>query len=210
MAILDDISSALQRGKRKEIGPLVQQALDEGTSAQTILDILIDGMGIVGDKFSRNEIYVPEMLIAARAMSTATDILKPLLAEEGSEPRGKAVIGTVHGDMHDIGKNLVRMMVEGKGFEIVDLGVDVSVDTFLDYLREHDDTKLVLLSALLTTTMPSMEETVKAIDEAGLHAGRKIMVGGAPITSEFAEKIGADAYTADAGSAADKAVELAS
>jgi 5-methyltetrahydrofolate--homocysteine methyltransferase len=209
MAILEDISSAVQRGKKKEVVPLVEQAIAEGVEPNAILNEgLISAMDIVGDKFSKNEIFVPEMLVAARAMAAATDILKPYLAQEGSEPLGKAVIGTVKGDMHDIGKNLVRMMIEGKGFEVVDLGVDVAPEVFVDYLKEHDDVDILCLSALLTTTMPALEGTIKAVVEAGLRDKVKIMVGGAPVTQEFADEIGADAYTGDAGSAASKAAEL--
>jgi 5-methyltetrahydrofolate--homocysteine methyltransferase len=187
----------------------VRQALDEGVSAAEILNGgLLAAMDIIGPKFKNNEIFVPEVLVAARAMNAGTDILKPYLAEDGAEPLGKAVIGTVKGDMHDIGKNLVRMMIEGKGIEIEDLGVDVDAQTFIDYLKEHEDVSLVALSALLTTTLPALEATVKAVDEAGLRNRVKILVGGAPVTQEYADQIGADGYTADAGSAAIKAVEL--
>ena len=209
MAILDDISQAVQIGKKAEVVRLVEQAVGEGVSPDAILNEgLISAMDIVGDKFSKNEIFVPEMLVAARAMSAATEILKPLLAQEGAEPLGKACIGTVKGDLHDIGKNLVRMMMEGKGIEIEDLGVDVSPEAFVEYIKVHEDLQLVCLSALLTTTMPALESTIKAIEEAGLRDRVKIMVGGAPITQEFADQIGADAYTRDAGSAATKAAEL--
>jgi 5-methyltetrahydrofolate--homocysteine methyltransferase len=209
MAILDDISAAVQAGKKKDVEALVQQAVDEGVSAQDILSGgLLAAMDIIGPKFKNNEIFVPEVLIAARAMNAGTALLKPLLAEAGTEPLGKAVIGTVKGDMHDIGKNLVRMMIEGKGIEIEDLGVDVAPETFVEYLKTHEDVTLVALSALLTTTLPSLEATVKAIDEAGIHERVKIIIGGAPVTQEFADAIGADGYTADAGSAALKAAEL--
>lgn len=203
MAIIDDISAAVQKGKKKEVGPLVQQAVDEGIDIQVILNEgLIDAMSVVGDKFSKNEIFVPEMLVAARAMSAGTDVLKPLLVEEGNEPLGHAVIGTVKGDMHDIGKNLVRMMIEGKGIEIDDLGVDVPTEKFVEYLKEHPECKVLCLSALLTTTMPMLPEVVEAIEAAGLRDQVKIMIGGAPVTQEYADEIGADAYTPDAGSAA--------
>lgn len=209
MAIIEDIASAVERGKKKEVGPLVQQAIDEGIDPQTILNEgLIDAMSVIGDKFSRNEVFVPEMLVAARAMSTGTDILKPYLADAGAESLGHAVIGTVAGDMHDIGKNLVRMMVEGKGIEIDDLGVDVPNEKFVEYIKEHPECNLVMLSALLTTTMPRLPEVVQAITDAGLRDQVKIMIGGAPVTEEFAEEIGADAYTPDAGSAAAKAADL--
>jgi 5-methyltetrahydrofolate--homocysteine methyltransferase len=209
MAILDDISIAVQSGKKKDVEALAQQALDEGVAAQDILNGgLLAAMDIIGPKFKNNEIFVPEVLVAARAMNAGTAILKPVLAEAGTEPLGTAVIGTVKGDMHDIGKNLVRMMIEGKGIEIEDLGVDVDPQAFVAYLNEHEDVNLVALSALLTTTLPSLEESVKAIVDAGLHDRVKILVGGAPVTQEFADQIGADGYSPDAGSAAAKAAEL--
>ena len=209
MTILEDISSAVQRGKKKEVKPLVQQALDEGMEPTVILNEgLVPAMDIIGDKFSAGEVFVPEMLVAARAMAAGTQILQPYLAEEGSEPIGKAVIGTVTGDMHDIGKNLVRMMIESKGFEVTDLGVDVGPEQFVSFLQEHEDTDIVCCSALLTTTMPAIQATIDAIKAAGLRDSVKVMVGGAPITQAFADEVGADAYTADAGAAAVKAVEL--
>ncbi len=209
MTILEDISSAVQRGKKKEVKPLVQQALDEGMEPTVILNEgLVPAMDIIGDKFSAGEVFVPEMLVAARAMAAGTQILQPYLAEEGSEPIGKAVIGTVKGDMHDIGKNLVRMMIESKGFEVTDLGVDVEPEQFVSFLQEHEDTDIVCCSALLTTTMPAIQATIDAIEAAGLRDSVKVMVGGAPITQAFADEVGADAYTPDAGAAAVKAVEL--
>lgn len=209
MTILEDISSAVQWGKKKEVKPLVQQALDEGMEPTVILNEgLVPAMDIIGDKFSAGEVFVPEMLVAARAMAAGTQILQPYLAEEGSEPIGKAVIGTVKGDMHDIGKNLVRMMIESKGFEVTDLGVDVGPEQFVSFLQEHEDTDIVCCSALLTTTMPAIQATIDAIKAAGLRDSVKVMVGGAPITQAFADEVGADAYTADAGAAAVKAVEL--
>ena len=209
MTIYDDISSAVLRGKRKEVAPLVQQALDEGCDPVAILNEgLIPAMTIVGDKFSAGEAFVPEMLVAARAMAAGTEVLKPHLAAAGAEPVGKAVIGTVRGDMHDIGKNLVRMMIEGKGFEVTDLGVDVAPEQFVTFLQEHDDVDIVCCSALLTTTMPEIGATIRAIEEAGLRDKVKVMVGGAPVTQAFADEVGADAYTPDAGAAAVRAVEL--
>jgi methanogenic corrinoid protein MtbC1 len=209
MALLDDISAAVQAGKKKDVEALVQQALDEGVSPDAILNEgLVPAMDVVGDKFSKGEVFVPEMLIAARAMSAATEILKPLLAAEGTEPLGKAVIGTVQGDMHDIGKNLVKMMLEGKGIEITDLGVDVSADKFIEHLESNPDVTLVCLSSLLTTTLPALRNTVEAIDAAGLHERVKILIGGAPVTQELADEIGADGYSTNAGAAADKAAEL--
>lgn len=209
MTIVEDIYSAVLRGKRKEVAPLVQQALDEGLGAEEVLnEALVAAMSEIGERFSRNEAFVPEMLVAARAMSAGTEVLKPHLAEEGAEPVGKAVIGTVRGDMHDIGKNLVRMMIEGKGFEVTDLGVDVAPEQFVTFLQEHDDVDVVCCSALLTTTMPEIGATIRAIEEAGLRDKVKVMVGGAPVTQAFADEVGADAYTPDAGAAAVRAVEL--
>ncbi len=209
MSTMDELKTAVENGKKKVAVPLVEQALQEGIPAQTILDdALIGAMDIVGDKFSKNEIFVPEMLVAARTMSACTEVLKPYLAEGGSEPVGIGMIATVQGDMHDIGKNLVRLMLEGKGFEMADLGVDVPAETIVTYIQEHPETKLICLSALLTTTMPALEDAVKAIKDAGLDEGRVIFVGGAPVTQEFADKIGADYYTDDAGSCAAKAAEV--
>jgi 5-methyltetrahydrofolate--homocysteine methyltransferase len=211
MAIVDDISVAVQGGKKKVVEELVQQAIDEGVSAQDILNNgLLAAMDIIGPKFKNNEIFVPEVLVAARAMNAGTALLKPLLAAAGTEPLGLAVIGTVKGDMHDIGKNLVRMMIEGKGIDVADLGVDVDPNAFVDYLKEHEDVTLVALSALLTTTLPALQDTVKAIKDAGLDGRVKVIIGGAPVTQEFADQIGADAYAPDAGSAAGAAAELLS
>ena len=210
MSILEDISTAVLNGKRKEVKKLVPQALEEGVDAKAILDDgLIKPMGIIGDKFSAGEVFVPEMLVAARAMSTGTEILKPHLVDEDAKPLGKAVIGTVKGDLHDIGKNLVRMMIEGKGLEVEDLGVDVAPEQFVDYIKANPDCHLVCMSALLTTTMPEMKNTVEAFKEAGLRDGVKIMIGGAPVTQAYADEIGADSYTDDAGQAANVAAELA-
>ena len=209
MTIIEDIYSAVLRGKRKEVAPLVQQALDEGLGAEEVLnEALVAAMSEIGERFSRNEAFVPEMLVAARAMSAGTEVLKPHLAAAGAEPVGKAVIGTVRGDMHDIGKNLVRMMIESKGFEVTDLGVDVAPEQFVTFLQEHDDVDIVCCSALLTTTMPEIGATIRAIEEAGLRDKVKVMVGGAPVTQAFADEVGADAYTPDAGAAAVRAVEL--
>ncbi|HBT94992.1 MAG TPA: cobalamin-binding protein [Coriobacteriia bacterium] len=209
MSILDEVSAAVQAGKKKDVEALVQQAIDEGISAQEILNGgLLAAMDIIGPKFKNNEIFVPEVLVAARAMNAGSALLKPLLAESGAEPKGKAVIGTVKGDMHDIGKNLVRMMIEGKGVEVTDLGVDVDSDSFIDYIKSNPDLNLVCLSALLSSTLPMLKETVAAIKEAGLDGKVKILIGGAPVTQEYADEIGADGYSMDAGSAAVKAMEL--
>jgi 5-methyltetrahydrofolate--homocysteine methyltransferase len=207
MAILDDISAAVQAGKKKDVEELVQKAIDEGVGAQDILnDGLLAAMEIIGPKFKNNEIFVPEVLVAARAMNAGTALLKPLLVSSGIKPIGKAIIGTVKGDMHDIGKNLVRMMIEGANVDILDLGVDVAAEVFVDALKNDPEIDLVCLSALLTTTLPSMSDTVKAIKETG--APVKILIGGAPVTQELADELGADGYAPDAGSAAAKAAEL--
>ncbi len=208
MALLDDINAAIQTGKKKKVVPLVQQAIDEGVDAQDILGALLDGFGVIGEKFRNDEVFVPEVLVAARAMNAGTALLKPLLEQAGNEPLGKACLGSVEGDMHDIGKNIVRMMVEGKGIEVEDLGIDVKSEAFVNWVKEHPDCKLVLCSALLTTTMPKLDEVVRAFKDAGLRDNVKIMVGGAPVTQEYCDEIGADAYTPDGGSCAIKAAEL--
>ena len=208
MSILTDISENLQRGKAKVVKELVQQAIDEGVPAQQILDEgLLSGMSVVGEKFKNNEVFVPEVLVAARAMNMGAALLKPLLAESGMKASGRVCIGTVKGDLHDIGKNLVKMMMEGKGIEVIDLGTDVAPETFIKTAVEQD-CQIIACSALLTTTMGMMEEVVKKAGEAGIRDKVKIMVGGAPVTEAFCEQIGADCYTADAASAADAAVEL--
>lgn len=210
MSILSDIGEALERGKRKQVVQMVRQALDEGLTPQQILtEGLLPGMDRVGVKFRNNEIFVPEVLVAARAMSAGTEVLKPLLAETGSVSCGKAVIGTVKGDLHDIGKNLVRMMIEGKGIEVIDLGVDVSPEAFVQAAMEQK-ADIVCCSALLTTTMPVIGEVVEAFKSAGVRDQVKIMVGGAPVTQEFCDSVGADFYTADAASAAICAAEILS
>jgi 5-methyltetrahydrofolate--homocysteine methyltransferase len=203
--ILQEISTALQGGKAKIVKELVSQALDEGVGAKDILEQgLLSGMDIIAAKFKKNEVYVPEVLIAARAMNAGTALLKPHLAESGAKPLGKALLGTVKGDLHDIGKNLVRMMLEGKGIEVIDLGVDVPSERFIEAYHEHKP-DIVALSALLTTTMGEMKTTVEAFDAAGLRDGVVIMVGGAPVTQSFCQSIGADLYAEDAASAADAA-----
>lgn len=208
MAILNDISEAMQAGRSKLVRELVPKALEEGISAQRILEEgLLTGMGLIGTKFKNNEVFVPEVLVAARAMNAGTELLKPYLADAGVVSKGKICLGTVKGDLHDIGKNLVRMMFEGKGFEVIDLGVDVAPETFVQSIVEQN-CDIVACSALLTTTMPVMEEVVKAISAAGLRDKVKIMVGGAPVTDQFCKTIGADAYTPDAASAAECAIRL--
>lgn len=208
MSITAQISEMLQKGKAKDVKALVNQALSEGVSAKEILNEgLIAGMMEVGEKFKENKIYVPEVLIAARAMNQGTAILKPLLASEGVEPVGKAVICTVKGDLHDIGKNLVKMMLEGVGIECVDLGVDADGDKIVAAVKESG-AKVVCLSALLTTTMVNQGEIIKALEAAGIRDQVKVMVGGAPVTQKFADEIGADAYTSDAASAAEVALSF--
>lgn len=208
--ILQDISMKLQAGKAKDVKALVQQAIDEGIPAQQILEEgLISGMNIIGEKFKNNEVFVPEVLVAARAMNMGAKLLKPLLAAEGVKASGKVCIGTVKGDLHDIGKNLVKMMLEGKGIEVVDLGTDVAPETFVMAAKEQQ-CQIICCSALLTTTMGVMEDVVKACEAAGIRDQVKIMIGGAPITDAYAKQIGADAYTPDAATAADVAVQFCS
>ena len=208
MSILTDISENLQKGKAKIVKELVAQAVEEGISPEIILNEgLLAGMNVVGEKFKTNEIYVPEVLVAARAMNMGTQILKPLLAANGVTANGKVCIGTVQGDLHDIGKNLVKMMMEGKGLEVVDLGTDVSPETFVQTAIEQN-CRVICCSALLTTTMSVMEEVVKKAEEAGIRDKVKIMIGGAPVSEDYCKKIGADCYTVDAASAADAAVEF--
>ncbi|MGI5976633.1 MAG: corrinoid protein [Candidatus Limivicinus sp.] len=207
---LNEISVQLQAGKAKIVKSLVQQAIDEGYPAQQILEEgLLAGMDIVGQKFKDNEIFVPEVLVAARAMNMGAKLLKPLLAEDGVSASGKVCIGTVKGDLHDIGKNLVKMMMEGKGLEVLDLGTDVAPEDFVRAVQE-EGCQIVCCSALLTTTMGTMADVVKALEDAGLRDKVKVMVGGAPVTEAFCRQIGADCYTADAASAAEKAVEFLS
>ena len=208
--ILEDISAKLQAGKAKDVKALVQQAIDEGIPAKQILEEgLLSGMSVIGEKFKNNEIFVPEVLIAARAMNMGASLLKPLLAESGVKATGKACIGTVKGDLHDIGKNLVKMMLEGKGLEVIDLGTDVSPEAFVKAAQE-ENCRIICCSALLTTTMGVMGEVVKAVTDAGLRDKVKIMIGGAPVTEAFCRQIGADAYTPDAASAADRAAAYCS
>ena len=205
---LQNVNDLVTRGKAKLVPGAVQEALDEGLDATEILGTMIAAMDVVGEKFKNNEIFVPEMLISAKAMKKGVEVLKPHLSSGAAGALGKVIIGTVAGDLHDIGKNLVAMMIESAGFEIIDLGVDVPVEKFLTTYEENPDTKIIGCSALLTTTMPALEQTVAAINAAPWRSKVKVMVGGAPITQEFADKIGADAYTPDAASAAKKAKEL--
>ena len=206
--ILQEIAEQLEAGKAKATKELVQKALDEGVTAQDVLkDGLLAGMSAIGEKFKKNEVFVPEVLMAARAMNQSLEILKPLLADAGVEAAGKVCIGTVQGDLHDIGKNLVKMMLEGKGFEVIDLGTDVAPETFINAAKEND-CDIICCSALLTTTMHVMEDVVKAAEAAGIRDRVKIMIGGAPVNEEFCKQIGADGYTVDAASAADMALSF--
>ena len=206
---LENVKNTVISGKRKLIEGVVQEALDAGASADEVLAVMGEAMDAVGAKFQSGEIFVPEMLVAAKTMQLGVGVLKPLMAGDQIGKNGKFIIGTVAGDLHDIGKNLVAMMVESAGFEVIDLGVDVPAEKFVEAVKANPDCKVVGVSALLTTTMEAMRATVKALIDAGLKDQVKIMVGGAPITQEFADEIGADAYTPDAGSAAEKAKELA-
>lgn len=206
--ILQELASNLYNGESEKVAALVQQALDQGTEPGEILSGgLISGMDEVGKDFKAGELFVPEVLIAARAMHAGMAILRPLLADSDVLSAGKCVIGTVKGDLHDIGKNLVRMMVEGAGFEVIDLGTDVDAAAFVAAVQEHQP-DVVGMSALLTTTMVNMKSTIEALEEAGVRDSVKIMIGGAPVTAAYVEEIGADAYAPDAASAVDTAREL--
>lgn len=208
MANFEEMVTLLQRGKAKELTDLIQRDLDAGVEPKDILnEALIKGMSVIGEKFKNNEVFIPEVLIAARAMNHALTILRPKLLETGVEPIGKAVICTVKGDLHDIGKNLVKIMFEGMGIECIDLGVDVDSAKIIDAIKTSGAT-LLCLSALLTTTMTMQAEIIEDIKKAGIRDQVKIMVGGAPVTQEYSDSIGADAYTSDAASAATKAKEL--
>lgn len=205
MSILVEISTLLQQGRAPKVKELVNQALADGLAPQSILeDGLLSGMAVIGEKFKKNEVFVPEVLIAARAMNAGVEILRPHLTATGVQATGVAVIGTVKGDLHDIGKNIVKMMLEAKGFDVVDLGVDVSADTFVEKAIEHK-ANIICCSALLTTTMNEMKAVVEKAVAAGIRDQVKIMVGGAPVTQEFCDSIGADCYTSDAASASDAA-----
>ena len=205
---LHEISVQLQAGKAKIVKGLVQQAIDEGVPAQEILEKgPLDGMNVIGEKFKNNEIFVPEVLIAARAMNQGVALLKPLLAEAGVKASGKVCIGTVQGDLHNIGKNLVKLMLEGKGLEVIDLGTDVAPETFVQTAIDQN-CQIICCSALLTTTMGVMADVVKAAESAGIRDKVKIMIGGAPVNQAFCDQIGADVYPSDAASAAEAAVAL--
>lgn len=203
---LSEIKELMQQGRAKNVVTLVQEALDEGIEANVILnDALLAGMAIIGDKFKQEEIFVPEVLVAARAMNKGVEVLKPYLQDSSNISKGTAVLGTVKGDLHDIGKNLVRIMMEGKGIDVIDLGTDISAETFIDEAKKnHAD--IICCSALLTTTMPEMKRVVDLVKAENLDV--KVMIGGAPVNQEFCDEIGADYYTDDAASAADVAVSI--
>jgi 5-methyltetrahydrofolate--homocysteine methyltransferase len=202
---LEEIYEAVVHGQRDETATLVQAALDEDVVPEDVLKkALIAAMGEVGDRFEKGEFYVPEMLVAARAMQSGMNILRPLLVEADLQPAGRVVIGTVKGDLHDIGKNLVAMMLKGAGFEIIDLGTDVPPEKFAAAVRENSP-DIVGMSALLTTTMPEMENTLEALEDLGVRQNVKVMIGGAPVTHSYSEQIGADGFATDAS----RAVKLA-
>ena len=206
MTDLKALAEVIIKGDQASAVNMTKKALDEGLAPKTILnDGLISGMDVVGARFKKNEVYIPEVLISARAMKMAMEVLEPELVKAGVKPLGKLAIGTVQGDLHDIGKNLVAMMLKGAGFEVIDIGIDVKPEKFVEKIRETG-VMLVGMSALLTTTMPSMEKTIKVLNEADLSV--KVMVGGAPVTQEYADKIGANGYAADAASAVDVAKSL--
>jgi len=208
MSILKEISENLQNGRSKAVKNLVSQALEEGVAPAAILNEgLLAGMSLIGEQFKAGEVFVPEVLVAARAMNMGLSILKPHLAESGVNAAGKVCIGTVQGDLHDIGKNLVKMMMEGKGLEVIDLGTDVAPETFVETAK-NEGCSVICCSALLTTTMNVMADVVKAAEAAGIRDKVKIMIGGAPVNEEFRASIGADCYTVDAASAADAAAEF--
>jgi 5-methyltetrahydrofolate--homocysteine methyltransferase len=207
MKILEQISELLQQGRAKEVQEAVKKALDTGLQPQEIIaNGLLAGMSIIGAKFKVNEVYVPDVLIASRAMNAGMETLKPYIVEADIKPIGKIVLGTVEGDLHDIGKNLVKIMFEGAGFQVFDLGIDVPADRFVAKVKEEKP-QILAMSALLTTTMTNMEKAIKAVEKEGLRAGLLIMVGGAPVTESFAQSIGADLYAPDAASAAEVARE---
>jgi 5-methyltetrahydrofolate--homocysteine methyltransferase len=203
MTLFEQIADEVQKGDTEATSRLIEQALDSGESAESILyDGLVEGMNIVSEKFKNNECFIPEVLVSARAMNQGLDRLKPLLAAANVEPRGKVVMGSIQGDLHDIGKNIVGMLLQGAGYEIIDLGADVSVQKFVDAARERQ-ADVVGMSSLLTTTMVNMQSVISGLEEAGVRSETKVIIGGAPVTAAFAEKIGADGYAADAASAID-------
>ncbi len=203
---LVEMSEFLQKGRVKNVKELIQKALDEGIAPKTILEEgLLSGMSVVGEKFKKNEVFVPEVLIAARAMNAGTTMLKPYLVQEGVESKGTVVIGTVKGDLHDIGKNIVKMMMEGKGLNVIDLGVDVSAEQYVTAAKEND-ADIIACSTLLTTTMGEIKNVVDLVKAEGIRA--KVMIGGAPVTQDFCDSVNADSYTPDAATAADVALSF--
>jgi len=206
--IKNELQEAIIKGKRDAVEPLIRQALSEGLNPEEIMNhILILAMDVVGEQFSRNEIFLPEMMIAARAMNIGLGILRPMLIAKGVSSRGKVVIGTVKGDIHDVGKNIVSMILQGAGYEVMDLGIDVPPEKFIDAINQYQP-KFVLMSALITLTMSMMEDTIKALKKAGVRDKVKVGVGGAPLTQSFADRIGADFYGKDARAAVIKCNEL--
>jgi len=207
--IKQDLQEAIIKGKKDAVEPLIRQALASGVNPESIMnEMMIPAMDVVGDRFAKNEIFLPEMMIAARAMNVGLDILRPMLTAKGAPGRGKVVIGTVKGDIHDVGKNIVSMILQSSGYEVIDLGIDVPPQKFIEAITQHQ-AKIVLMSALLTLTMGMMEETIKAIKQAGLREKVKVGVGGAPLTQNYADRIGADFYGKDARAAVIKCNELA-
>ena len=205
---LEELSEFLQKGRVKNVKELVQKALDEGISPNVILEEgLLSGMSVVGEKFKKNEVFVPEVLIAARAMNAGTTMLKPYLIQEGVKSKGTVVIGTVKGDLHDIGKNIVKMMMEGKGLNVIDLGVDVSAEQYVQAAKEND-ADIIACSTLLTTTMGEIKNVVELVKKEGIRA--KVMIGGAPVTQDFCDSVHADSYTPDAATASEVAVGFCS
>ncbi len=202
MSYLEDVKNGVETFKSKAIGGIVQAAIDGGETPQAILESMIAAMGVIGDRFAKGEIFVPEMLMAAKTMNAGVDVIRPLLAAGGSVSKGKCIIGTVAGDLHDIGKNLVRTMIESEGFDMIDLGVDVAIEKFTDAIKENPDVKIVACSALLTTMVPSMRATVEALKAFRTESGipYKILVGGGCMTQELADEMGADGFGKDAGS----------
>lgn len=208
MEKFQEIAQGVIRGRSAEVQKAIQEALDAGVNPVSIItDGLIAGMQVIADRFRKNEVYVPEVLIAARAMTAGLTLVKPLISESDLQPVARMVIGTVKGDLHDIGKKLVTMMMEGAGFEVIDIGIDVSPEKFVSAVSEHKP-QLLGMSALLTTTMPAMAQTIKLLEESGLRNSVKVLIGGAPITDAYAKEIGADGYASDAGSAVDVAKAL--
>ena len=208
MINFDDISVLVQKGKAKDVKELVAQALSEGADSKDILDKgLLAGMSVIGDKFKNNQVFVPEVLVAARAMNAGLEIIKGDVAEDADADKGVCIVGTVKGDLHDIGKNIVKIMLEGKGLKVIDLGVNIDPEKFVDAAVENN-AKVICCSALLTTTMSVMKEVVALLDAKGLRNDVKVLVGGAPVTQDFCDKINADGYAPDAASAADLAASM--